>query len=218
MTNLFDRLNLRPAERRLVVVVGILLFITLQALFVWPYFGAVDQMSRRRTKALDTLKTYQDEFAQTNKLAGELAKLEGEGLFVPPEDQAVELLRTIQGQAAQSGVSITANSKPTTRTNQFFLEQGVQITTVSTQDGLVNFLYNLGTGNSLVRVRDLTLRPDQSRMKLTATIKLVASYQKKPAVRPSTATGATSKPPAKLENRPVAPQSPPPGRPTPPRK
>src|SRR5215471_4164338 len=121
MTNLFDKLNLRPFERRLVVVVGILLFIAVQAIFIWPHFGDLRSMGIRRADALKTLQKYDDEFAQTNKLAGELVKLEGEGLSVPPEDQIVQLLRVVQTQAAQSGVSITANSKPNTRTNEFFL-------------------------------------------------------------------------------------------------
>ncbi|HEU5070826.1 MAG TPA: hypothetical protein VFV96_10510 [Verrucomicrobiae bacterium] len=187
MTNTFDKLNLRPFERRLVVGVGIVLFVVVQFLYVWPHFGDVETMGLRREKALKELKVRNDEIAQTNKFAVELAKLQGQGADVPREDQAVELLRAIQSQAAQTGVSITANSKPVTRTNDaFFIEQSQQITTVSTEGALIDFLYNLGTGNSLIRVRDLTLRPDPSHTKLTATIKLVANYQKSPAGRAAT--------------------------------
>jgi Tfp pilus assembly protein PilO len=197
MTSLFDKMNLRPFERRLIAVVGIALFIAAQVLFVWPHFGDVKKMGVRRQTAEDTLKLYNDELAQAGKFKTEVAKLESEGLAVPPEDQATELLRAIQTQASQWGVTPQNISKPMTRTNQFFLEQSVQVTTVSTEDQLVNFLYNLGAGNSLIRVRDLTLRPDSTRLKLSATIKLVASYQKKIAAQTAATNSVTARTPAK---------------------
>ena len=67
---------------------------------------------------------------------------------------------------------------------------------ISVQSGeaqLVDFLYNLGSGNSLIRVRDLTLRPDPPRQQLSGTVKLVASYQKNP---PKKAAPAASPAPA----------------------
>ena len=204
MTSAFDKLNLRPFERRLVVVVAIALFLVVQILFVWPHFGDLTKMSARRGKASQELAVRETEIAQTNKFVKDLKAMEGEGLAVPPEDQTAELMRAIQSQAAQSGVTITANSKPTTRTNQFFLEQSQQITTISDEAALVNFLYNLGAGNSLIRVRDLTVRPDQTRTRLTATVKLVASYQKKTAVRTGAASPKASAP--KNEPKPAVPK------------
>ncbi|HLH56497.1 MAG TPA: hypothetical protein VKY92_23125, partial [Verrucomicrobiae bacterium] len=50
---------------------------------------------------------------------------------------------------------------------------------------LVDFLYDLGSGNSQIRVRDLSVRPDPPRQQLVAQVKLVASYQKKPTARPA---------------------------------
>jgi len=200
MTSVFDKLNLRPFERRLVVVVGIVLFIVVQLLYVWPHFGDVRKMGIRREKALKELKVRQNEISQTNKYVAELAKLQGEGQDVPPEDQSVQLMRTIQQMSSQSGVQIQNTSKPNTRTNEFFLEQSQQIATLSEEGALVDFLYKLGAGNSQIRARDLTIRPDQSRTKLQATIKLVASYQKKAGTR---AAPAAIKAPAP---RPAAPK------------
>ncbi len=211
MTSLFDKLKLRPFERRLAVIVAIVLFLVVQYLFVWPSFGAVSKMDTRRAEAQEKMKTYREEIAQTNKFATGLAKLEGEGAAVPPEDQSSDLMRTTQAQSAQTQVQLQNVSKPFTRTNEFFLEQSVQVTALSTEDALLNFLYNLGSGNSLIRVRDLTLRPDQSRTKLSATIKLVASYQKKPSVRaaappaPAPAPAAV-KPPVPAAPKPAAPK------------
>ncbi len=176
--SLFDKLKLRPFERRLVVVVAIVLFIVVQFLFIWPHFGDVKKLNVRHADALKKLNAQQTAIAGTNKLTTELNKLQGEGLDVPPGDQAVQLMRTVQTEASKVGVNIQNTSKPFTRTNEFFLEQSQQISTLSDESALVNFLYNLGSSSSLIRVRDLTVRPDQSRTKLTASIKLVASYQK----------------------------------------
>jgi hypothetical protein len=59
------------------------------------------------------------------------------------------------------------------------------INAIATEDQLVDFLYKLGSGSSMIRVRDLELQPDPPRQKLSANIRLVASYQKNPT--PATA-------------------------------
>ena len=59
------------------------------------------------------------------------------------------------------------------------------------EEQLVDFLYNLGSGNSQIRVRDLTVRPDPPRQQLLAQVKLVASYQKRAAARPGARPGRT---------------------------
>ena len=90
-------------------------------------------------------------------------------------------MRTVQQQASQSGVGILNTSRQMTYTNDaFFIEQVQNITVVATDAQLVDFLYKLGSGASMIRVRDLELQPDASHLHLTANIRLVASYQKKP--------------------------------------
>ena len=200
----FDKLNLRPFERRLVVVVGIVLFIVIQFIYIWPHFGDVGKLNGRRSAALNKLKVQETAIAETNRIAAELAKLEGEGLEVPPGDQAVQLMRTVQSEAHKAGVNIQNTSKPFTRTNDFFMEQSQQISTLSDESGLVNFLFNLGSSSSLIRVRDLTVRPDQTRTKLTASVKLVASYQK-PSARPTPAPARASTADKPAQSGPPAP-------------
>jgi len=70
----------------------------------------------------------------------------------------------------------------------------------------VDFLYSLGSGNSLIRVRDLRLHPDPPRQQLQADIRLAASYQKKAAPRPAATSGAkgTSPTPSTPTNKPPA--------------
>src|SRR4051812_22830112 len=46
--NFFEQLNLRPHERRVVIVVGVIVFVVLNAWFVWPHFSDA-------TRALNTI-------------------------------------------------------------------------------------------------------------------------------------------------------------------
>ena len=87
-------------------------------------------------------------------------------------------MRTIQAQSAESGVGIVNNSRQTTRTNEFFVELTQNINVIATDQQLVDFLYKLGSGASMIRVRDLELQPDPVHQHLNANIRLVASYQK----------------------------------------
>lgn len=205
MKKLFDKLNLRPLERRLVVIGAVVVFLVVQFLYVWPHFGDVGRLDKRRADAVATLATYEEEFGQTNKIAAAVGKLESATAPVPPEDQASDFMQAIVRQSGASGVSLTSQSKPTARTNDaFFLDLRSTVTSISTEEALVNFLYSLGEGNSLIRVRDLIMRPDPTRLKLTTSITLVASYQKaKPATR-AAAPGVKPPAPATTPPKPAA--------------
>jgi hypothetical protein len=78
-------------------------------------------------------------------------------------------------------------------TNEFFQEQSIPITVNTGEKELVDFLLDIGSGSSMIRVRDMNLRPaDQNRYRLQGTITLSANYQKKPV--PKAAAPATTKP------------------------
>jgi hypothetical protein len=170
-------------EKRLVVGVGTMVIILLNLWFVVPHFSDLKKVHQRREKAQTTLDVFQKEIGQKDKYIQGIAKLQGEGQNVPPEDQVIHFLGTIQSQAAQSGVQIMNTVKPHSDTNQFFIEQIQDISVQSKEQQLVDFLYRLGEGNSLIRVRSLTLHADASHTLLQSGIKLVASYQKKPTAR-----------------------------------
>ena len=55
MTNPLDRLNLRPFEKRLVVVVAAVLFVVLNAWFVFPHFSDLADAQRGRITALEKI-------------------------------------------------------------------------------------------------------------------------------------------------------------------
>ena len=211
MKKYFERLS--SLERRFVIGVLVVVFLLLNVLFVWPRFADWNAAQVRLAKARKTLAQWQAEVNQSPTIQTQVKVLESEGAAVPPEDQSIDFLRTIQTQAAQSGVNILGNARQIARTNQFFLEQAQSITTQSGEEQLVAFLYNLGEGNSLIRVRDLSLRPDAPRQQLTANIKLVASYQKKPvtraappaAVKPVVPAATPAPPPAAAKPAPATP-------------
>ena len=178
--------QLRPLERRLVVGTGVVLLIALNWAFIWPHFSDWSNYRSRRDSAGLKLKNYQAAVAQMSESQKQVKSFESEGNFVAPEDQSIDLMRTIQSQAAASGFGIQNFSRSIMQTNQFFVEQIQNITVLATEDQLVDFLYKLGSGSSMIRVRDLTMQPDPPRQRLSADIRLVASYQKNPA----TATAA----------------------------
>jgi Tfp pilus assembly protein PilO len=189
----FDQL--RPMERRLVVGVGVILLVVLNWVFVWPHFGDWGKLHDQLDKAHLTLRNYQTMIAEKPALEKQVKQIENDSGYVPEEDQGINFIRTIQNQAIQSGVAIVNTSRQSTHTNDaFFIEQVQNITVSATDDQLVDFLYKLGSGASMVRVRDLELQPDQTRMHLSANIMLVASYQKTPPAQP--ATPAAPKPTA----------------------
>jgi Tfp pilus assembly protein PilO len=200
--------QLRPLERRLAVGVLVVLFVVLNWVFVWPHFSDWGNLRGRLDDARNKLKLYQTAIAQMPALQAQVKIFENEGEFVAPEDQSINFLRTIQSQALQSGVGIVNTSRQMTHTNEFFSEQTQNIEVIATDSQLVDFLYKLGSGASMVRVRDLELQPDASHQHLSGKIRLVASYQKNaaapaPAAKPTvktapmathTATPTNSKP------------------------
>lgn len=190
MTSYLDRLNLRPFEKRLVVGVGAVLFVVLNAWFVVPHFSDLGQAKKRRADALEQMKRWQVEIDQKVKYESGIGKYVKEGQEVQAEDQVNQFARAIQEQQARSGVGIGNFGRTTTKTNQFFLELTQPVSVQSGEAQLVDFLYSLGSGNSLIRVSELTLRPDPPRQQLSGTVKLVASYQKTP---PKKAASANAK-------------------------
>jgi type II secretory pathway component PulM len=184
--------QLRPAERRLVVGVAVILLIVLNWVYIWPHFKDWGDLQGRLAKARSNLARNVAAAAAVPDLQKQVKQFASEGEFVAPEDQAINLMRTIQSQASACGFGIQNFSRSQVRTNdQFFVQQVQNISVTATEEQLIDFLYKLGSGASMIRVRDLELAPDGPRQRLNATIKLVASYQKNPppapAAKPSTA-------------------------------
>lgn len=191
--------HLRPLERRLAVGVVVVLILALNFVFIWPHFSDWSKLKARLKNAHDTWASYQATIAQATNYQVQVKSLEGQGEFVALEDQAINFMRTIQAQAEASGVGRANYSRSIMHTNDaFFIEQVQNINVVATDQQLVDFLYKLGSGASMIRVRDLELQPDAPRLHLNANIRLVASYQKNPAAPARAAAPTNSKPATKI--------------------
>jgi hypothetical protein len=203
MNEYFARLN--STERRFVVVVMLIVFAGLNAWLVWPRFGDWKKNQTAIARARQTLKVFEGKIAAIPEVEGKIKQFESEGASVLPEDQSSDFVGTIQRQAAASGVNILTMIRQSDRTNQFFIEKAQALTLQSDEEKLVDFLYKLGEGNSLVRVRGLALGPDAPRHNLRVNVTLVGSYQRKAPVRRPPPSAATSAPAAAKKAQPIAP-------------
>jgi len=171
--------QLRPMERRLAVGVLVVILLVFNYVEIWPHFSDWGNADAKISQDQQTLKMYQQAIDQQGFYQNELRKFESQGASVAPEEQAVDLMRTVSKQAADTQVNIISQSRSMTHTNNVFFIEQVQTINVSANDEqLVNFLYNLGNDPAMIRVRDLELTPDGPRQHLEAAIELVASYQR----------------------------------------
>lgn len=204
MTNPFDQLNLRPQERRIIVVVGLIIFVVLNFLLVTPLFGQLGEAENRLEKSKKTLAKYQAEINQAASLQRVEERLRKEGGDVL--SQELQLQRIVNEQAVASNVQVSRyNPVMRTqigRTNQFFEDQGLTIDFTTGGKELVEFLVGLASGQSMVHVQDMTLRPTAGGTRLGGNIVFVASYQKKTPTTPPQ-SGAQPRPATKT-NTPVA--------------
>jgi len=180
--------QLRPLERRVAFGVLVILILVLNWWLIWPHFSDWGNLRRREDDARRKLSLYQAAITQTPDFTAKVKALEGQGESVALEDQAINFMRTIDSQSRASGVNINGYSRSMMHTNQFFVEQVQNINAIATDEQLVDFLYKLGSGASMIRVRDLELQPDNARQHLNANIRLVASYQKSAPARLKSAT------------------------------
>lgn len=218
MTSILDKMNLRPHERRLVVIVALVVFVVLNIWLVWPRFGDVAIWKQRRIDAMKRLENFSNEVKKKTIYQKQEDDLREQGAYVGTEDQAMLLSRDVANQATLSGVVVNrydpAPRSSTGRTNAFFEEQTLIITVSTGEKELIDFLYNLGARSSLIRVKSMTLSPElPARMKLQGNITLVASFAKKPPPKAAAPPKATNQP---AKTTPSAPK--PTNAPAPPRR
>lgn len=193
MTSWFNNLNLKPQERRLVIGVLVGAFVLINVWFVWPHFGDWAKSARKADETELALTRYQKEVDNIGRYRTLVKELEKDGSSsIAAAEQAIQFQRMIQEIANRSGVAINrydpANPRrgaagsannANSQTNAFFEESGlsVQMQQVEEKD-LVLFLYNLGSGNSNIRVKEMELSPHSTGSKLVCKALLIASFQK----------------------------------------
>lgn len=200
MTKWFDNLNLSPTERRLVLVGLVIVSVVLHFWLVQPFFGEWSQMTRESENLQRQKNKFIQEIAKKPTYERRIQELQREGALVPAKEAANQLQSTIYTEASRAGISISrlipqivsARTGASGQTNQFFEEHVVKVDIAAGEEQLVNFLYRLGTGDSMIRVRDVAnLRLDPSQTRLMASLDLVASFPRRTASTASaSATGS----------------------------
>lgn len=207
MKSIFDKLNLRPQERRLVVIVGIIVFAVVNFWFIIPHFGDLGRAQQRKRDADKKLADFKKELSRKDHYERELKRLESVGAYLPSEEQALELQREVDLQARQSGILIVrwdaSRGVSQQRTNSFFEEQTLVIQVNTGEKELVDFLWGLGKGQSLTRVSSMSFQRDPSQTKLAGSLTLIKSYQKKPPRAAATTTAVASAAPKPAAQKPV---------------
>ena len=205
--SIFDKLNLSSVERRLVMIV----LVVLMSAFAWMVWRMIPDPGATRDKiykAENKLEGFTNEIYQaTNSYISEIRKLEGMGSAVVPIEQEVNMIRAIDTLMMDNGVRESSNGKMTTETKEFFLERSVPIQFSSKESDIVKILSELGKRGSVMRVSEMRLKPDKNRYKLDVSMTVTASYQKNvKATQPKSETKpAASKP--KSETKPAASKS-----------
>ena len=200
MTGLLDKLNLKPQERRLVVIVAIVVFLVLNFWFIFPVFGELGKAQQRIKDERNLLVNYEMEVNKAPIYERQLNELRGAGNYIPSEQQGGDLMRDVQNQARATRVNVTRydfrDRTATFETNAFFDEKSLIVNVVSTgEKELIDFLFRISSHEMPTRVRQINLSPDPPQQKLGGSITFVRSYQRKPTPRSASST-TTAPPPA----------------------
>lgn len=191
-----EKLTLRTGEKRLLVAIGIVLFIVLNVLFVWPKFGEFGRVRTKTDKVRQEIAKFQAEIDKTPSYQKVLKEMEGQGSRIVKEEQSLRLLQTVQSQALANGVRINSSQESTRgfniATNAFFDEQSLVVSYDTSYQPLIDFLVGLAEHESMIRVRQMDVKPDPSRQRLQGNITLVASFQKSRPGSPAAAQPASN--------------------------
>ena len=192
--SIFDKLNLSSGERRLFMIVIVVLMLALMWM-VWGMIPSPSATQLKIAKAQSQLDKFQEEINKTDSYHQQISKLEGLGSAVIKIEQEVNMRAFINSLTAASGVDITSRASAEPKTSDFFIEQSMTIRFSSKESDLVNFLRKLGSSDSMVRVSQMRVNPDKNRYRLDGSMTLTASYQKDvKATKPKPATEAKAKP------------------------
>jgi hypothetical protein len=99
---------------------------------------------------------------------------------VQPEDQADRFPRDIAVQADLAQVKLRSASRVTSQTNAFVLERRQTLALEATGPQFLKFFRSLAESNSVLRVRDLSLRPVPDHTGFAANVVVVGHYRLQP--------------------------------------
>jgi hypothetical protein len=186
MNNLGDSLNLRPQEKRIIVVIAIIVFVVLNLVLVFPHFKDYGIYQKQLLDTRGAILKDKRVIELDNKPGGlkeQLAQLQnGNGGVIA--STPIELQKTITDQATGVFIQTSGGVTPTrigpeSLADKFFESESIHMVVQAAEEPLVKFLYNVGNDPAMIRVRELELHPlDNNRYKLNAAITFTADYQR----------------------------------------
>ena len=192
--SIFDKLNLSSGERRLVMAVLVVLMLAL-AWMVWGMIPSPGVTQNKISQAQQRLNSFTNEISKIADYEKKIGELQGLGSAVIKIEQQTDMRKFINRLTAANGVDIDSTTSADPKTGDFFIEQSMTIRFSSKESDLVNFLWKLGSSDTMVRVSQMRVNPDKNRYKLSGSMTLTASYQKDvKATKPKPATEAKAKP------------------------
>lgn len=206
MLKLFDRLKLTPSERRLVVGIIAVAFLVANYWVVWPRFGDFKTVSEDIAAMERKKKIFQQEIDRRPTYEVLLRKLQAQGSVLPVGEERIAFRSDMERLAREVGLMVprwgeVLPERSGQTTNAFFEAIGITLQgATGTERQFVEFLHRVGTSNSTIRVKELSLAPGnfdsraQGKTNLVGTLKLVASVQKPApkAAAPAAGTAATA--------------------------
>jgi len=214
MLKFFDRLNLTPTERRLVMGVLVVAFLVVNYWVVWPRFNDFMTISDDIASMGRKKDIYQREIERRPTYEVLLRKLKAEGSVLPLGEERIAFRSDMERMAREVGLMVprwgeVLPERGGQNTNAFFEAIGITLQGAGgTEQQFVDFLHRVGASNSTIRVKELTLAPgnfdsrSQGKTNLIGNLKLVASVQKTPTNAP-----AAAKPPGTVSPTTAAPRT-----------
>ncbi len=182
----FDKLGLSPQERRLVVIVGIVVFVVINWWVIFPMFGNWGIYEQKLDDAGKQRDKFNAEISRQKEYETKLKALQQQGSQVASEEAALRLQQDVINQANLTGLgygNITPVNRASTtvKTNSFFDEASVSVSINTGEKELIDFLVRLADKELLVRAKSMDIGPDpQTQTRLMGNLTLVKSFQRKP--------------------------------------
>lgn len=212
MLRFFDRLNLSPSERRLVVIILVIAVVVLNYWLIWPRFGDYRVLANEYEALTEKKTRFESEIAKRPTYEANLRKLQEAGSVLPAGEERIQFRTDMERTAREVGLSVRTWGEvlperatgTAAATNAFFEAISLSMSqVVGTETQFVDFLYRVGASNSTIRVKELNMVPGnfdaraQGKTNLVGTVKLVASI---PKVAPKAAPGTAVPTPANATN------------------
>jgi hypothetical protein len=193
--------QLKPQERRWLIAIACVVFVTMNYIFIWPQFKEWSANTNRMSTDRDNMAKYSGEIAHKSEYERKIRGIDPENQNIAQEDQAVHFENYFRDRAVENGVQIQSTSRPSTRTDDFTIEQRETIQVLTGERNLVDYLYSLGSSGSSMRVESMSLRPlDLNRYQLHADLTIEESYFRNASSAASARTTAAAAPAAPAAN------------------